>query len=89
MSERETIRSLEKYVTSWLHGNDVTDFRWITESERGCDDNFATCLIVDGDALYYLWDLYGLDELNQAIEHHGFCAEPQTYVDICFYSTEF
>lgn len=86
MSKRENVRNLEKAIAELLIRNDANDFRWITEGERSADDNFSTCLMIDGGALVYFWEGDGWDEMNLVSEHHGHFAEPINYTDIGFYS---
>lgn len=87
MSEKENIRNLEKAITQMLELKGISEFRWITEEERGKDDHFGTCLIIDGDAHFYFWDLDGMDEMDRLSEQYGYFFEPRNYIDICFYNT--
>ena len=88
MSEKDNVRNLEKAITEFLIQKGVSDrtFRWMHDEERGTDDNFATCLMIDGDAHFYFWDLDGMDELDQFSQHYGYFIEPINYIDIGFYS---
>ena len=87
MSEKENVRNLEKAITEFLIQKDVSGrtFRWIYDEERSSDDNFATCLTIDGDAHLYFWELGGMDELDHVSQQYGYCIEPINYIDIGFY----
>lgn len=86
MSKSENINKLQEAITELLVKNEATDFRWATEEERGDDESYDACLVVDGDAHFYCWDQDGLGEMNQVSTRYGFGVEPLNYIDIGFYS---
>ncbi len=85
MSEKENIRNLEKAITEFLIQKEISEFRWIREEERDRDDNFVTCMMIDGDANIYVWEYDGLGEVNRVIEPLGYFMEPINYIDIGVY----
>ena len=86
MNELENLRSLEKAISELLIRHEISEYRWITEDERCSDDNFATCLMIDGDAHFFFWELDGAEELNQVSEKFGFFVEPINNIDVGFYN---
>ena len=88
MSEKDNVKNLEKAITEFLIQKGVSDntFRWIYDEERTSQDNFATCLTIDGDALVYFWELDGMDELDQVSYKFGYFPDPINHIDIGFYS---
>lgn len=88
MSGKDNVWDLERAITEFLIQKGVSDdsFRWIYDKERSSQDNFATCLMIDGDAHFYFWDLDGMDELDQVSQQYGYFPEPINYIDIGFYN---
>lgn len=85
MNKHESTRQLQHAITELLIVNEVTDFRWATEDERGVDETYDACLIIDGDAHFYCWDHDGLSEMNQVSARYGYEVGPLNHIDIGFY----
>lgn len=85
VSKNQNVRNLEKAITEFLTRKGLLEFRWIYEEERSTDDNFATCLMIDGDAHLYFWDLDGIGDLDKVSQRYGYFIDPINYTDIGFY----
>ena len=86
MAEKANANNLQKAITELLTLREATDFRWASEEERRPDDHYDTCLIIDGDALFYFWDLEGSEEMDRLSREHGYFIEPRNRIEICFYN---
>lgn len=86
MSKDENIQNLEKAITDLLLRKEIDEFRWIRDEERSGDDGFETCLMIDGDAHDYFYELGGVEEINLVSADYGCFADPINYIDIGFYS---
>ncbi len=86
MNDKEKIQNLEKAITEFLVRKELDEFRWITGEERTKEDNFITCLMIDGDAHAFLWEHGGMEEMNQASAKHGCFVVPINCIDIGFYA---
>lgn len=85
MNKYESIMQLQHAITDLMIINEVTDFRWATENERGVDETYDACLIIDGNAHLYCWDHDGLSEMNEVSIRYGYEVELLNYIDIGFY----
>jgi hypothetical protein len=86
MNDKEKIHNLEKAITELLVRKELDEFRWITGEERTKEDNFSTCLIVDGDAHGYFWEHGGMDGMSQVSAQYGHFIAPINDIDIGFYA---
>ncbi|MCK7544978.1 hypothetical protein MLC59_12485 [Marinobacter bryozoorum] len=86
MPEDANVTDLQKAIAELLTLREATDFRWASEEERGPDDHYVACLIIDGEALFYFWDLEGSEEMDRISGQYGYFIEPRNRMDICFYS---
>jgi hypothetical protein len=86
MNKKENIQNLEKAITELLIRKDISDFRWIIGEERSGDENFDTCLMIDGDAHVYFYELDGMEEMNLVSADYGYFVDPINCFDIGFYN---